>query len=190
MTIFRVQSPQGEKVAGELVNGEFRKVASRSRHFLMAPPAIAIDGEVFDQLKDGFCHTIRIKETDEREFWQVSFARFRKHCFSLDRGHGRQYALTLDWWTIKDADGVLKREGKEEPLPKPVLGGEEQRQELEDILKTWRPVVGNERDINLAQVVKKLKSEYGHKNKNKKSIDQLEKQIIKELKSREIIPRQ
>ena len=68
-------------------------------HKLRVPPAWATDADSFDRDVAPYCHTIVLIDITSDQQFTTSIEMFRKHKFQLNRGHGRQYALVLKWWT-------------------------------------------------------------------------------------------
>lgn len=88
----------GDKIVGYIEGKTFIKSVAGSRHKLRKPPAWAIDAEVFDsEIKQNATEILIIdKEVDKKYFSTVeNFDRLKGQ---LNRGHGRQYYLTLNQW--------------------------------------------------------------------------------------------
>ena len=98
MTMARVYSTTGH-VVGEIEGGVFYKHVNPNIHMVRRPPSWATDAESFDREVAPYCHTIVLIDMTSDKQWEVSIEMFQKHKFQLNRGHGRQYALVLKWWT-------------------------------------------------------------------------------------------
>ena len=91
-----VKSKSGSTV-GHVVEGVFIKVASRSKHFLRKPQAIAIDADSYDRSKILFT-AIQVNDSDSGDVFTLSRAEFEQYRQPLDRGFGRQYFVPLERW--------------------------------------------------------------------------------------------
>jgi len=94
----RIYSTTG-RVIGEIEGGVFYKRVIPRIHKLRVPPAWATDADSFDRDVAPYCHTIVLIDTTSDQQFEVSIELFQKHKFTINRGHGRQYALVLRWWT-------------------------------------------------------------------------------------------
>lgn len=90
------------RVIGSVKDGVFVKTVDGRKHQLRYPPAWAFDAASLQEAISKGAKSIHVKDTaSNREFW-TSMAWFRQQAFRLNRGHGEQYALPLEYW---DTDG-------------------------------------------------------------------------------------
>lgn len=68
-----------------------------SKHMLQVPLAIAIDACLYDRWRQAF-DTIRVEDKESGAVYWCSADHFDKWRITIDRGHGRQYALPLQKW--------------------------------------------------------------------------------------------
>lgn len=173
------------RVVGQSVDGEFRKKVHRSKHFLRTPPAIAIEAEVFDKLDaEEFISLIRVKDEELLEYWETPFDTFKKFKFPVERGgFGKQYALTLEWWDVKDSTGLLLQPRRMESQEK-INTAEEQSARCDALIrKGFKPEMFNQAHIALGQRIGQLQRLRKYKKPPKSDIDRLEKGIISSLES-------
>ncbi len=87
------------RVIGVIEGNTFTKTVHGSKHQVRSPPAWAIDAEVFDREIKPNCRQILIidRETNNRYRTSVDTFDYKKKAF--DRGYGRQYYLTLNYWS-------------------------------------------------------------------------------------------
>jgi hypothetical protein len=93
------------RVIGAVYGSVFRKVIAFSKHALRRPPALAVDECALLQAREAGAEEIRIKDSESGKVYSVSFPFFREHAFILNRGFGRQYALPILYWTVRDGEG-------------------------------------------------------------------------------------
>lgn len=87
------------KTIGFLEHGCFLKPVIGSKHMLREPPAWAIDADAFDNWVKPNAKEIIVTDTEAEIRYRVSVETFDRLKVELDRGHGRQYFLTLNYWT-------------------------------------------------------------------------------------------
>jgi hypothetical protein len=93
------------RVIGAVYGRTFCKVIAFSRHALRRPPALAVDECALSQAREAGAEGIRIKDSESGKVYSVSIPFFKEHAFLLDRGFGRQYALPILYWTVRDSEG-------------------------------------------------------------------------------------
>ena len=81
------------------------KTVNRSRgQMLFKPPAIAFDAaDVYAAKAHGIVRIVVFEES-ERKQYSTTLATLLTKAIELDRGHGRQVALPLRYWTITSDD--------------------------------------------------------------------------------------
>lgn len=179
--IYHAQAPNGElRVVGQTVDGEFRKRVHRSKHFLHTPPAIAIEAEVFDKMDaEEFISLIRVKDEELLEYLETPFDTFKKYKFTVERGgFGKQYALTLEWWDVKDSTGLLLKARRMQQEEK-VNSAADQSARCDALIRQgFKPEMYNMEHKALADKIGKLYRFRKYKTPPKGDIDRLEKSII------------
>ena len=88
----------GNKTIGNLEDNKFIKTVVGSKHQLKSPPAWAIDAQAFDNEVRSNVTEIVIKDKESGLEYHSSVEHFDKHKGTLDRGFGKQYFLTLNYW--------------------------------------------------------------------------------------------
>jgi len=87
----------GNQMVGCVYNRKFIKRIHK-QHLMEKPPAIAIDKIVFIQHIQSKCDRIFVLEMDSQIFYSASVDQFTRHSFYLDRRHGGQLALEMQYW--------------------------------------------------------------------------------------------
>ena len=86
------------RVIGKIEGSRFIKTVVGSKHQLKSPPAWAIDAQAFDNEVLPNVTEIVIRDKENSHEYHTSVEHFDKHKGTLDRGFGRQYFLTLNYW--------------------------------------------------------------------------------------------
>ena len=92
-----VATASGRKM-GVIVGRKFVKHIKGSEHLLRRPPAICYDVLPFDATIVRQCDWLLVTDVETGETYTTSIFEFEKHKFVIDRGHGIQYGLELDYW--------------------------------------------------------------------------------------------
>lgn len=87
------------RIIGEIDGGVFYKQVIPKIHRLRKPPAWATDADSFDREVAPNCHAIVLIDKENDKQFTTSIDAFIAHRFEFNRGFGRQYAVTLRWWT-------------------------------------------------------------------------------------------
>lgn len=74
--------------------------AIRDQHLVTRPQAIAFDVAVLDESEKLGATDIRVTHRERGTIYTCTIETFRKHGFPIRRGHGSQWALPLDWFSI------------------------------------------------------------------------------------------
>ena len=93
----RVYSADG-RIIGYIEGGIFFKPVIPEIHRLRKPPGWATDADSFDKEVVPNCHTITLIDEQNKKSYSASVEVFQAHKIELNRGFGRQYALTTKWW--------------------------------------------------------------------------------------------
>lgn len=81
----------------------------RPEHFLRKPPgAIAFDESIMVEAVRHGAHAIEVTDLERGTVYTCSMADFRRWCFTVDRGFGRQWALERGRWSIDGATPLLQ----------------------------------------------------------------------------------
>lgn len=97
-TPIRVQG----RVVGQVEGRTFRKTVRGSKHRLRRPPAWALDVASLDEAEALGARFVEIHDVESDLLYRASIADIRQWGFVLDRGHGLQIALRLEFWATKD----------------------------------------------------------------------------------------
>ena len=82
--------------------------AIRDQHMVARPQAIAFDVAVMDESEKLGATDIRVTHRDRGTIYACTIETFRKHGFPIRRGHGSQWALPLDWFSIDSQTPVAE----------------------------------------------------------------------------------
>ena len=93
------------RTIGFLENGCFLKPVVGSKHMLREPPAWAIDADAFDEGVKPNAKQIIVTDAEAKIRYRVSVETFDQLKQQLDRGFGRQYYLTRNYWTKEKYNG-------------------------------------------------------------------------------------
>lgn len=74
-----------------------------------------MDSCVLDQAEAKGCAYFRVYDQDTNTTYQADLATFKAHGFDVNRGFGKQVALTFAFWSIIGPDGTVTP--KTEPKP-------------------------------------------------------------------------
>ena len=95
------------------------KSIDASRHALRTPPALAMDATVIDQAEAMGCVSVLVKDRESGTLYSTKLENFRLHGIPLNRGFGRQYALTFNYWDERGNDGTVTKKNNDGPKPPP-----------------------------------------------------------------------
>ena len=94
------------------------KRCSKGKHFMRTPPAIAIDEGIFNEAVEEGIKYIQIFDREEKIYYSATAEKFKKKAIFIDRGHGRQLALPLNYWiTSKSKEIPQELTVEKQPLP-------------------------------------------------------------------------
>jgi hypothetical protein len=88
----------GNRTIGYFNGDRFIKPVIGSKHKLKYPPAWAIDAYAFDNEIEPNTTEIVIQNKETGTEYYASAEHFKGHKGVLDRGFGKQYFLTLNYW--------------------------------------------------------------------------------------------
>ena len=86
------------KMVGMLDKRVFTRAISGNNGMLRTPKAWAIQADTFDKDLRGKCDRIVFLDTDTQKRYVTTFREFDEHKVVLDRGFGKQYYLTLEYF--------------------------------------------------------------------------------------------
>ena len=90
------------KIIGQSNGHTFKKNIQGSKHILRKPLAIAIDASTYEEQIAPTHRSIEVFDSESQKTYISSIVNFNKHKGILDRGHGKQYFLTLNHWQVTD----------------------------------------------------------------------------------------
>jgi hypothetical protein len=96
----------GSKVVGKVVGETFQKTIHGSKHFLRTPPAIALDFQSLIEAEKAGARKIQIFDLESQKTYHASIEHIRRVGFELNRGFGKQLALSLDEWIVTRVGGL------------------------------------------------------------------------------------
>lgn len=85
-------------IVGQIDAGVFIKNVRGRIHMLRQPPAWALDAETYETQIRPTCHKIIIEDIDTKIKYSTTLERFEDLKKTLNRGHGKQYFMFLDFW--------------------------------------------------------------------------------------------
>lgn len=92
------------KRVGVVVNNVFMKTVSGSKHFLVAPPSIANSIEVLQSAAKAGASTAQVFDKETGMTYTASFKSIWQKGFVIERGFGKQIALTMEFWNVIKPD--------------------------------------------------------------------------------------
>lgn len=112
--LFWVSTPQGRKPVGAFVfrEGElvFEKRGDAQEHMLRWPTkAWAVAVEALEEAARRGVRRVVIHDRAHGMWW-ARLADFEEHGVPIDRGHGAQVALAVDWWSFAPRDSRTARQ--------------------------------------------------------------------------------
>lgn len=101
---------------------EYYRKVDGSRHFLRKPPAITSDVAALSEAERLGADRVRIVDSETGNEYTCIIAVIRDYGFTVDRGYGRQIALTFPYWIRTAPDGTvtpptLPKQPKPQPEP-------------------------------------------------------------------------
>lgn len=78
------------------------------QHIVVKPQAIGFDVSVIDESEKLGATDIRVTHRERGTIYTCTIETFRKHGFPIRRGHGKQWALPLDWFSIDGQPAVAE----------------------------------------------------------------------------------
>jgi len=93
------------QIVAEMKEGVLRKMVSGRKHMLLKPKGWGVDKDIIDKAREELCTEIRILDTDTNTVYSQFMDRFMQKKIIINRGHGDQYVLLLDYWN-KETHGV------------------------------------------------------------------------------------
>ena len=110
---------------GKVTRDVWRKTANATKHMLRAPKAWAVDSADLACVEALRVRYVQIHDLESlRQYWARPET-LRLKGFVLERGAGKQVALSLEWWasTPYEADSVARGLQESEPEPVGVVQG-------------------------------------------------------------------
>lgn len=101
------------------------KRCSKSKHFMRIPEAISFDEKTLNEAIEEGIKYLQIFEREEKMYYSTTVEQFKKKNIFVDRGHGRQLALPLNYWVVsknKEIPQELTVEKQPLPLIFPIKG--------------------------------------------------------------------
>lgn len=89
----------GEKIVGSVVGKLFIKRVVGSKHFLRSPRAIAFDTQSLNNAKQAGATELMVIDKETGIAYVSSMEHFYQNGFYLERGFGKQMALSIDKWS-------------------------------------------------------------------------------------------
>jgi len=92
------------KIVGEVRGNKFVKRVKGSKHMLREPRGWALDSESLVAAERLGAREVEIEDTESGAIYTASFERIRSKGLHLDRGHGSQICLPLQFWSVRRAE--------------------------------------------------------------------------------------
>ena len=106
-----VYLPGRDKPIGYVSGQFFRKTIVGSKHMLRSPKAIAFELCTLDDAEKAGATHVSITDSETGRTYCAPIATVRRYGFPVVRGHGRQVALPLDYYSIDGATPVAEQRG-------------------------------------------------------------------------------
>jgi hypothetical protein len=91
----------GSKVVGNVKGNCFRKPSCASKHFLRTPPAIAFDTTSLRDAQKAGAKLVSVTDKETGKIYTTTIQNLYDNGINLNRGHGDQIALRLEFWCVK-----------------------------------------------------------------------------------------
>lgn len=104
-----VYLPGRDRPIGQVDGRFFRKTITGSKHMLRDPRAIAFDRSTLDDAEKAGATHVSITDSETGRTYCAPIATVRRYGFPVVRGHGRQIALALDYYSIDGATPVAEQ---------------------------------------------------------------------------------
>lgn len=101
--------PGRDKPIGYVSGGMFRKTIVGSRHMLRRPTAIGFEQCTLDDAEKAGATHVSITDSETGRTYCAPIATVRRYGFPVVRGHGRQIALALDYYSIDGATPIAEQ---------------------------------------------------------------------------------
>jgi hypothetical protein len=88
------------KVVGTFTGNTLFKRLDERKHFLRHPPAIAYDAEVIEEAYEREVEYLVVEEIAQGELYTAKIDLIYEFGFEVNRGHGEQIALPLQYWNV------------------------------------------------------------------------------------------
>jgi hypothetical protein len=108
----------GSKVAGHVVGGTLKKTIDGSKHMIKKPPAIAFDRAVINRAQTLGATHVEVYDFESRTTYYAEMSTLKGHGIDIDRGYGKQIALTLDYWGVNGQPSVREQQQQKIEEPK------------------------------------------------------------------------
>jgi hypothetical protein len=92
----------GRSIVGNVSGDTFFKRVDASRHFLRKPRAIALDVQSLVDAEQAGANKVAVTDKESGKTYYAVIKDIRQDSFVIDRGYGKQYALTLNRWHCND----------------------------------------------------------------------------------------
>ncbi|MEW6649421.1 MAG: hypothetical protein AB1453_04440 [Chloroflexota bacterium] len=99
---FRTYFNTSGKPAASLRGGRLVKSVRGSRHMLRQPPGWAVDCTILNAARLDGATSVEIRDVETNRIYTAPVSLFDQHGVTLDRGFGRQIALPLAYWSMRD----------------------------------------------------------------------------------------
>ena len=98
-----------DKVIGRVIGGTFAKVIQGSRHLLRTPAALGFDLSTLEDAERAGAVDVAVTDSDTGRVYRQTIETIRRYGFPVTRGHGRQWALSLDHYSVDGAQPDAER---------------------------------------------------------------------------------
>ena len=105
-----IYAPGRRHPIGHVVGGAFIKHIAFSKHTLRQPRAISFDVSTLDDAERAGASVAEIHDAETGAVYTATIATIRRAGFPVRRGHGNQWALTLEHWSRNGATPEADRQ--------------------------------------------------------------------------------
>lgn len=96
------------RVVGHVIGNELRKKVRQSIHQLLIPPSWACDVFILEEATSLGALCVVLYEEEHGLVWRAPISLFWSKGIPMNRGHGDQLALPLEYWEVEGGGGGIQ----------------------------------------------------------------------------------
>ena len=98
-----------QKVIGRVIGHTFEKSIQGRKHLLRTPPALGFDLSTLEDAERAGATAVAVTDSETGRVYRQTIETIRRYGFPVTRGHGRQWALALDHYSVDDQQPDAER---------------------------------------------------------------------------------